>query len=326
MRAYPRLRRNSNLRAMGAHDRAPQGARFASRAQTAAACPRPSCRRSWPKGTADAGCGALERGEEPAGQAARGGGAAIRRVTCRTTRSAGCSDCSEEAARRNVHEGLKKLRSTWNAMKDLEKAAASRRAHGRFERHRGRRPARLAERAAHEHLLDVAYTTFDSPVGPVLVAATRRGLVEVSFGDCLRPGGGARGALRAGSRPRVVEAPSYFDAVRTELEEYFDGPAHALRPAARLEPHGRVRPPGARGSTAQIPYGEVSTYREVAATAGSPRGARAAGNALGANPIPIVVPCHRVLHSGRWPRRLRRRDREQGVPAEARGRPEVARW
>lgn len=159
-----------------------------------------------------------------------------------------------------------------------------------------RASAALAERAAHEQLLDVAYTTLDSPVGPVLVAATRRGLVRISFGEVYDEQA-VLADLCTRVSPRVIEAPSYFDAVRRELEEYF----HGRRTRFDLPLDWSLT--GGFGRrvlerTARIPYGEVSTYKEVAAAAGSPRGARAAGNALGDNPIPIVVPCHRVLHSG----------------------------
>jgi methylated-DNA-[protein]-cysteine S-methyltransferase len=153
----------------------------------------------------------------------------------------------------------------------------------------------LSARAAHEGLLDVAYATLESPVGPVLVAATRRGLVRVSFGEVYDPE--AVVAELTAISPRVIEAPSYFDAVRRELDEYFHGQRTRFNlPLDWSLTGGFTRRVLRR--TARIPYGEVSTYREVAAAAGSPRGARAAGNALNANPIPIVVPCHRVLHTG----------------------------
>jgi methylated-DNA-[protein]-cysteine S-methyltransferase len=180
-------------------------------------------------------------------------------------------------------------------MKDLEKAL---RRGGRTEVSSATVAAagRLAERAAHEQLLDVAYTTFDTPVGPVLVAATRRGLVRISFGDFYDPEA-VLAELSGRISPRVIEAPAYFDAVRKELEEYFEGRRTSFDlPLDWTLTGGFSR--RVLKHTAKIPYGEVSTYRQVAAAAGSPRGARAAGNALGANPIPIVVPCHRVLHSG----------------------------
>jgi len=180
-------------------------------------------------------------------------------------------------------------------MKDLEKAL---RRGGRTDvsSATGAAAGRLAERAAHEQLLDVAYTTFDTPVGPVLVAATRRGLVKVSFGDFYDPEM-VLAELSGRISPRVIEAPFYFDAVRTELEEYFEGRRTSFDLPLDWTLTGGFSRRVLR-QTAKIPYGEVSTYREVAAKAGSPNGARAAGNALGSNPIPIVVPCHRVLHSG----------------------------
>ena len=156
--------------------------------------------------------------------------------------------------------------------------------------------ARVAERGLEEGLLDVAYTTLDSPVGPVLVAATRRGLVRVSFGDDYHPEG-VLAELSDNISPRLIEAPSFFDALRRELDEYFEGRRTRFDLPLDWQLTGGFSRRVLR-HTARIPYGHVSTYRDMAAKAGSPRGARAAGNALGSNPIPIVVPCHRVLHSG----------------------------
>jgi methylated-DNA-[protein]-cysteine S-methyltransferase len=129
----------------------------------------------------------------------------------------------------------------------------------------------------------------------VLVAATRRGLARIAFG----PHAHEEGVLQELSErisPRVVKTSSYFDGVRRELDEYFEGRRTRFDLPLDWTLIGGF---GRRvlERTAEIPYGRVSTYRDVAAAAGSPRGARAAGNALGANPIPIVVPCHRVLHS-----------------------------
>ena len=156
--------------------------------------------------------------------------------------------------------------------------------------------ASFADHVAGHGLLDVAYTVLDAPVGPVLVAATRRGLVRIAFGphaykdEVLQD-------LSDRISPRVVEAGTYFEGVRRELDEYFEGRRTRFDLPLDWTLIGGF---GRRvlQRTAEIPYGRVSTYRDVAAAAGSPRGARAAGNALGSNPIPIVVPCHRVLHSG----------------------------
>ena len=181
------------------------------------------------------------------------------------------------------------------SMKKLE-SALSRAGRADVSAAAGAAAGRLADRAAHDGLLDVAYTTLDSPVGPVLVAATPRGLVRISFGDDYDHDH-VLAELARHISPRVIEAPSYFDAVRRELEEYFQG----RRTQFGLPLDWRLTGGFGRKvlrQTARIPYGKVSTYKEMAAKAGSPRGARAAGNALGSNPIPIVVPCHRVLHSG----------------------------
>ena len=153
----------------------------------------------------------------------------------------------------------------------------------------------LAESAADSGLLDVAYTTLDLPVGRVVVAATPRGLCRISFANVSEDD--VLHELADRISPRVIEAPSYFDGVRSELEEYFAGRRTSFDlPIDWALTGGFTRKVLKR--TARIPYGAVSNYRDVAAAAGSPRGARAAGNALGSNPIAIVVPCHRVLRTG----------------------------
>ena len=149
--------------------------------------------------------------------------------------------------------------------------------------------------AESEGLIDVAYTTLDSPVGRLLLAETRKGLVRVSFGNY--PEDKVLQELAEDVSPRVLEAPARLDAIRRQLDEYFEGRRTEFEvPLDWRLTHGFGR--RVLRHTARIPYGQVSTYKAVAGEAGSPRGARAAGNALGANPIPIVVPCHRVLHSG----------------------------
>ncbi|MEX0992565.1 MAG: methylated-DNA--[protein]-cysteine S-methyltransferase [Solirubrobacterales bacterium] len=154
----------------------------------------------------------------------------------------------------------------------------------------------FSDTAAGSGMVDVAYTTMELPVGEVLVAATPRGLVRIAYGD-FWDAEEALNDLAARISPRVLEVPSYFDGVRSELDEYFAGKRTSFDlPIDWSLTGGFTRK--VLKHTAKIPYGEVSTYRDMAAAAGSPRGARAAGNALGANPIPIVVPCHRVLHSG----------------------------
>jgi methylated-DNA-[protein]-cysteine S-methyltransferase len=151
----------------------------------------------------------------------------------------------------------------------------------------------LTERAAAEGLLDVAYANVDSPFGPLLVAATPRGLVRLAF-----PGEeGVVEQLAGRLSPRVLEAPERLDEVRRELDEYFTGARDGFDlPLDWSLSRGFARK--VLRATARIGFGETSTYAAVAGKAGSPRAVRAAGNALGSNPIPVVVPCHRVLRTG----------------------------
>jgi methylated-DNA-[protein]-cysteine S-methyltransferase len=154
---------------------------------------------------------------------------------------------------------------------------------------------RLNSRIVAEGLADVSYAPVDSPFGTLLVAATKRGLVRVAFPEESVDSALERLAQRIS--PRIVETTAGVDSIRRELDEYFSGARRRFELAldwTLVGPFGRR----VLRVTAEIPYGGVLSYREVAADAGSPRGSRAAGNALGANPIPIVVPCHRVLRSG----------------------------
>lgn len=153
----------------------------------------------------------------------------------------------------------------------------------------------VAGRAAREGLVEVAYCEIDSPVGTLLAAATEEGLVRVGWeaSDHERILEG----LAESVGPRVLELPSRFDELRRELEEYFAGRRRRFEvPLDWRLTGGFVRE--VLTETAKIPFGETRTYAEIAAAAGSPRAFRAAGSALGANPIPIVVPCHRVLRKG----------------------------
>jgi methylated-DNA-[protein]-cysteine S-methyltransferase len=153
----------------------------------------------------------------------------------------------------------------------------------------------LAERAAREGLLDVAYTTVDSPFGPLLAAGTPRGLVRLAFPEESEDAVLERLAVRLS--PRILRSPARFDGIARQLDEYFSGRRRAFETDldwSLIGPFGRR----VLGVTAAIPYGGVLSYAQVAGEAGSPRGSRAAGNALGSNPIPIVIPCHRVLRTG----------------------------
>jgi methylated-DNA-[protein]-cysteine S-methyltransferase len=157
------------------------------------------------------------------------------------------------------------------------------------------RLVRLVERADSEDLLDVAYANIESPFGSLLLAATSRGLIRVSL-----PGYDADEALEDLANrisPRVLEAPSRLDDARRQLDLYFEGRLSRfdLPLDWRLSKDFRRR---ALRAVARIPYGQTRSYTEVAASAGNERAVRAAGTACGSNPIPIVVPCHRVLRTG----------------------------
>jgi methylated-DNA-[protein]-cysteine S-methyltransferase len=153
----------------------------------------------------------------------------------------------------------------------------------------------LGRRALEAGLADVAYASMDSPVGELLVAVTDRGLVRVAFAD--EPDDAVLGELAVRVSPRVLRLPARTDTARRELDEYFAGDRHRFDlPLDWSLVRGFAQ--GVLRATSRVPFGAVTTYRQVAEAAGSPRASRAAGNALGSNPIPIVVPCHRVLHSG----------------------------
>jgi methylated-DNA-[protein]-cysteine S-methyltransferase len=152
----------------------------------------------------------------------------------------------------------------------------------------------LRDRAAAEGLLDVAYATADSPFGTLLLAKTPRGLVRLGL-----PGEDVEAMLAdlAGRiSPRVLEDPGRLDEERRELEDYFAGRRHGFELPIDWQLSGGflLR---ARQGIAAIPYGETRTYTDLARAAGNERAVRAAGSACSRNPIPLVVPCHRVLRS-----------------------------
>lgn len=153
---------------------------------------------------------------------------------------------------------------------------------------------RFLRQAQDQGLIDLAYAKADSPFGPLLVAVSSRGLVRLAYPN--EPPEQVVEELARRISPRVLESPGPTDEVRRELAEYFEGTRRRFEvPVDWALTHGFGR--RVLRATARVPFGRVTTYREVATRAGSPRAYRAAGNALGANPIPIVVPCHRVLHS-----------------------------
>jgi len=155
----------------------------------------------------------------------------------------------------------------------------------------------VSKAAAAAGLLDVAYATLDSPVGTLLVAVTPRGLVRIAYLDAGEEEASVLEQLATTVSPRVLAAPRKLDEPRRELDQYFAGRRRQFElPLDWQLTRGFGRK--VLEATARIPYGATATYKQVATQAGNARAYRAAGNALGSNPIPIIVPCHRILHSG----------------------------
>jgi len=154
--------------------------------------------------------------------------------------------------------------------------------------------ARLAAAADSSGLLDIAYRTVDSPVGPLLLAATEQGLVRIAFA-----GEGHDAVLQALSdkiSPRVLHAPARLDPAARELAEYFAG----QRRGFDLPLDWRLAAGFRRTVLSHLPeigYGHTASYSAVARLAGNPRAVRAAATACATNPLPVVVPCHRVVLS-----------------------------
>lgn len=153
---------------------------------------------------------------------------------------------------------------------------------------------RLEVSAAHTNILDVAYTTIDSPVGSLLLAATEKGLVRVGF-EC-EDHDLVLLALANRISPRILRAPRRLDAAAREIDEYFAGSRRAFDVALDYALSSGFRQTVQR-HLSQIAYGQTQSYRQVAQLVGNPRAVRAVGTACATNPLPVVVPCHRVLRT-----------------------------
>jgi methylated-DNA-[protein]-cysteine S-methyltransferase len=153
---------------------------------------------------------------------------------------------------------------------------------------------RLAAAAAAAGILDVAYRTLDTPVGELLLAATERGLVRVAYAS-----EGHQAALERLARevsPRVLRAPARLDRAAREIEEYFAGRRSTFDLPLDLRlTHGFRRT--VLSHLPEIGYGRTASYAAVAALAGNPKAVRAVGTACATNPLPVIVPCHRVVRS-----------------------------
>jgi methylated-DNA-[protein]-cysteine S-methyltransferase len=153
---------------------------------------------------------------------------------------------------------------------------------------------RVVEAARRDGLLDVAYRTVDTPVGPLLLAATDAGLVRVAYER--EDFDAVLGTLAERLSPRILRSPARLDDAARQLDEYFAGRRRAfdLRLDHALSAGFRRT---VQGWLPDIAYGHTATYGEVAAAVGNPKAVRAVGSACATNPLPVVVPCHRVLRS-----------------------------
>ena len=153
---------------------------------------------------------------------------------------------------------------------------------------------RLVREAQTAGLLDVAYRTIDSPVGPLLLAATAKGLVRIAYER--EDHEKVLERLARDLSPRILRAPARLDAAAKEIDEYFAGLRQGFDvPVDFSLAHGFRRLVLARLRT--IDYGQTASYAAIAIAAGNPKAVRAVGTACATNPIPIVVPCHRVVRS-----------------------------
>ena len=154
--------------------------------------------------------------------------------------------------------------------------------------------ARLVDDAERDDVLDVCYRTVDSPYGPLLLAATTQGLVRVAFD---REGQDAvLSQLSMAISPRILRGPKRLDRAAAQLDEYFAGQRHRFELPIDLQlAHGFRR--NVLVHLRDIAYGTTASYASIAAAVGSPAAVRAVGTACATNPLPIVVPCHRVVRS-----------------------------
>jgi methylated-DNA-[protein]-cysteine S-methyltransferase len=154
--------------------------------------------------------------------------------------------------------------------------------------------ARLASAAERDGILDVTYRTLDTALGSLLLAATVRGLVRIAFD--VQGHDAALAALAEQVSPRILMAPARLDGAAREIDEFLAGARRRFDLALDLRLAQGFRR-GVLDHLPEIAYGSTESYAEVAAAAGSPRAVRAVGTACALNPLPIVVPCHRVVRS-----------------------------
>jgi methylated-DNA-[protein]-cysteine S-methyltransferase len=169
--------------------------------------------------------------------------------------------------------------------------------------------AAATARADAADLVDIAWTVADTPIGPLTLTATEVGVLRIAFGGEDQ----VLDELASQVSPRVLHLPARLDVLRRELDEYFAGRRHQFDvPLDRRLSRG-FRAQALEALAAHVGYGETASYKDVATLVGNPKATRAVGSAMATNPIPIVVPCHRVLRSG-------------GVLGNYGGGPEIKAW
>ena len=161
--------------------------------------------------------------------------------------------------------------------------------------HLKRLHARLEREAQAGDLLDIAYRTVDSAVGPLLLAATPLGLLRVAFAN--ESHDSVLQNLSQRISPRILEAPTRLDPVARQLEEFFTGLRHSFDVALDWSLSQGFRRTVLGHLNTDVGYGTTTSYAALASLSGSPKAVRAVGTACATNPIPIVVPCHRVIRS-----------------------------
>lgn len=161
--------------------------------------------------------------------------------------------------------------------------------------HLGRLHDRLAAAAQQDDILDVAYRTLDTPVGPLLLAATGQGLVRVAYAS--EDHDAVLQVLAQRISPRILRVPARLETVARELEEYFAGRRQAFDVPLDWRLSAGFRRTVLNHLAADVGYGRTASYAAVAQLAGNPKAVRAVGSACATNPLPVVVPCHRVVRT-----------------------------
>jgi methylated-DNA-[protein]-cysteine S-methyltransferase len=163
------------------------------------------------------------------------------------------------------------------------------------DEHLARLHARLAAAADAEGVLDIAHRTLDTPVGPLLLAATERGLLRVAY--AVEDHEAVLQSLADRISPRILYAPARLDAAATEFDEYFAGQRRTFDVPLDWRLAGGFRAAVLHHLATDLAYGRTASYSVVARLAGNPKAVRAVGSACATNPLPVVVPCHRVVRS-----------------------------